>query len=530
MTSLLQLWLRRSSLLLLPTLFAFVALHLAQQRGPFWLGLNSDPSYQYLLNSLLVMHGHPPCHVDHPGTTVQVLGAAVLRATTPGSDLDAQTLRTLADPETALAHLHVFFLALSVVALAIAGLFVFARTGSLLIAWSIQLLPLLQLGTYRSTLFVDPEALLVPLSLIFVTLMFVREHALSQGATARHITLLHVALGLLSGAALVTKITFAPLCLLPVVCARTWRGAACCAGATVLGAALYLVPAYSELPRIFRWFGRLATHTGNYGSGAAGFIDVPTYFTNLATLATADRLLCVVLAASLVTGGFLLVRRPGDATVARRARLLILVTPVQLFGLLLVAKHPHPRYLLPLALSSTFNVALLVGLAAHLPAPATARRALTALAVIALVAALFTGRDVRALMRELHVVQHAQLAHSHRADALAVGGVRVDYYRSSDPAFALYFGNNTAWRFYAGPLAQLHPSRIFFSFGASRFENFSGAIPPATLFRDRPIYLVGHGIIDRLPTGMSVPTPPGWELTLVERSGEFTIHRLAPRP
>ena len=69
----------------IPSIFMFVALQLAQVRGPQWLGSYLEYSYTYLFNSLLIVKGEPPFHTDHPGTTAQVFGAAVLEASGHGS-------------------------------------------------------------------------------------------------------------------------------------------------------------------------------------------------------------------------------------------------------------------------------------------------------------------------------------------------------------------------------------------------------------------------------------------------------------
>src|SRR5262245_51688104 len=63
-----------------PVLFALTVLALKEARGPFWYGKNSDPDYAYLFNSLVVAQVRSPGHIDHPGTTLQVFGALVLRA------------------------------------------------------------------------------------------------------------------------------------------------------------------------------------------------------------------------------------------------------------------------------------------------------------------------------------------------------------------------------------------------------------------------------------------------------------------
>jgi hypothetical protein len=63
------------AILVVPILLFCFPLILRSYHGPYYLGYNSDPAYAYLLNSLNILNGVPPGHTDHPGTTVQLLGA-----------------------------------------------------------------------------------------------------------------------------------------------------------------------------------------------------------------------------------------------------------------------------------------------------------------------------------------------------------------------------------------------------------------------------------------------------------------------
>jgi hypothetical protein len=50
---------------------------LTREHGPYYQRNNLDPEYNYLLNSLSLLTLHAPTHNDHPGVTLQILGAAV---------------------------------------------------------------------------------------------------------------------------------------------------------------------------------------------------------------------------------------------------------------------------------------------------------------------------------------------------------------------------------------------------------------------------------------------------------------------
>lgn len=70
---------------IVPTIFFFVAFQLTKACGPTWLSNKFENNYPYLFNSLLLVDGHSPSWIDHPGTITQIFGAAILRLTEPGS-------------------------------------------------------------------------------------------------------------------------------------------------------------------------------------------------------------------------------------------------------------------------------------------------------------------------------------------------------------------------------------------------------------------------------------------------------------
>src|SRR5262249_40021043 len=92
-------------LLLVPTAFFILALQCRKAAGPQWTNNNFENSYPYLFNSLLILQGHPPVHIDHPGTTTQVFGALCLRVFERGSNQQIVD-RALSHPERAIRTIH----------------------------------------------------------------------------------------------------------------------------------------------------------------------------------------------------------------------------------------------------------------------------------------------------------------------------------------------------------------------------------------------------------------------------------------
>src|SRR5262249_4683311 len=137
---------------------------LEDSRGPYWLASNYDPDYCYLLNSLRICLALPPRHIDHPGTTVQVLGAGSLLAVHALYGHGDLTQDVLKDPEAYLEAIHITLLGLCAVALAFAGLVTLRTTKNLFLALVVQWAPWLSTSNLAATTSVSPEPLLLALA------------------------------------------------------------------------------------------------------------------------------------------------------------------------------------------------------------------------------------------------------------------------------------------------------------------------------------------------------------------------------
>jgi hypothetical protein len=131
------------SLLILPLMIVLTTLYLNKARGPYWLGMNYDPAYMYLLNSLNVARMKNVGHIDNPGTPLQVAGAVVMRivhfiSNHPKDDLQAHVLK---NPEIYLAIMNKVFLGLNTLMLIIMGIVTFWITKDVMISLILQSSP-----------------------------------------------------------------------------------------------------------------------------------------------------------------------------------------------------------------------------------------------------------------------------------------------------------------------------------------------------------------------------------------------------
>jgi hypothetical protein len=466
----------------IPAVFLFVALQLTKVSEPQWLGSNFENSYTYLFNSLLIVKGEPPAHVDHPGTTTQVFGAAVLQASGHGSG-DKLIKTVLHDPEKFLRRVHRALLIVCVLALWTFPWLTALTVGSYAKGLLLQF-PVLFFNTIWSySIWFGSDLTLVGFSIAAVSLCLVllREQ---EGGTQQLPTL--VLAGIICGLGIVTKLTFFPLIVMTLFCCRSLRSFLVFGASFLLAVAVALMPIYSELPQVFQWTLRLSTHAGRYGSAGVGFATVQ-YLVDVRWLLSFEPSLWLV--PTLATGTIVcLTVRPGWKSLSLSARRLVsnacVVFILQMVSFAIIAREAAPHYLVPLYVSTGLNLAFLWQLV-QFRRRARRVRALAAFLLLVLVTFGVSTLIFRvpALYQSLRATRLSELAIYRRVKKEAENAVRVDYYRSIGPEFAMWFANDFSRRAFADYLDRQFPKALFYNVFDGNFETFGYSIKPENVFK-----------------------------------------------
>ena len=203
-----------------PCWIVWRAFALRQAAGPFWLGHNADPEYPYLFNALSVALWQPVGHADHPGSTQQWLGAAVIRITHALAGESTLTVDVLRYPEFYLHVIHGVLVVVLGVVTGLAGFVVLRQTRRLVPAMLFQAVPLISFTLRNALHRASPEPLLLALSILLALGVFliITRRPQQQG----YGPLITVAVA--SGLAMALKITFLPMLILPLlVLPGLWR-------------------------------------------------------------------------------------------------------------------------------------------------------------------------------------------------------------------------------------------------------------------------------------------------------------------
>ena len=446
---------------------------LAKANGPYHFGDNLDPAYPYLLNSLNLLTLHTPGHSDHPGTTLQLLGAIVVvcrwLATAVFGGWHPLQEAVLSHPED---YLHSINLVLN---LLIAGTLWFAAQQLHHVSNSVSAALVLQatffcfLQTFLAHSLVWPESLLIATA--FALIVPIIRMALSNPdgqEASRYAT----TAGLIFGFGLVTKVTFFPWASVILLFPGTARKARFLA-ASVAACVVLLIPIWPRLPQMAKWMQSLAMHSGQYGGGSVGLPSGATLLANLRGQLRGEPILFLFL---LVYAGllFLLLFRPNLWVEAANLKPMLWTGCITIaIQTAMSAKHPAPHYIVPALLAPCVVNGVIT--ATILRAASQRWRNAIHLVLVAIFAGIlyYNAPRVSAAIRSAERYRDEAQALAKTPEALR--GCRfVGMYRSSLPTYALSFGNEFA-NFRQGPvLQQLYPDSVNYNIFAHKFYSITG--------------------------------------------------------
>jgi hypothetical protein len=440
----------------------------ARQVSPLWMGGSTDPTYPYVLNALLVAEGQPPALATHPGTPLQVLGAAVLHVAhaLSGSPLSLRD-HVLTDPERFVAAIRAVLLSLFVLADLLLGWATYRMTRSLVCASAVQAAPLASFLGSRMLLTVMCEPVLLVLGLVLSAWTVLVLSRLPEPPRA----LDALGAGMVVGLGIATKLLFAPVALLPLFVLRTGRQRVAYVAWVLLAFALGVAHLWPRLAPAAAWVASSVRHTGldtgGYGEGPGGVVDPRLWWTVLLQFLRGEIVVYVVAAAALATAVALRARTPPSGLPVRRV--LLAAVGVQLLVLLQSAKTMGPHHLMSAVSLTGLVVALTYRLAVVAGGPNWSR---LPPAVAGLLLLLLVGRHaylVRSYLAGRAPVRAGALAAARTARSLGTDRV-VQGYCVSTIASNLAMAHDWTWRAFAGDLQRIYPYAVFFDWaGLHRF-------------------------------------------------------------
>ncbi len=424
-------------------------------RGPFYLRNNFDPEYIYLLSSLSILNLHAPAHTDHPGTTLQLLGAVILYLQWLVHHRQPLNEAVLAHPEEYLRGINLVLNCLIGWTLYCSANVIYRLANSLAAGLLLQATLLIYLQTFLAVTGVSPEPLLIATCLalmIPLAPMVLRPESAEASANGPAI-----AAGVIVGFGVITKVTFFPLAAVILLFpqkAQKWRFAV----AAVVSSIVFLLPVATRLPAMSSWFTGLLTHEGHYGTGRVGIPGAHELFANFLLLWRDEPVffcLLVLYAAALPFA-------------REKARTLLLTACIAVGAeTAMVVKHPSTHYLLPAIILTAFvNSTLFV------------RRAETqrwGVVVMLALAGIGIARNVGAIRvwtDSLRTDRH-NLAGLFAMERSLPGCQIIGTYRSSLQTYALSFASDYSAAVHRETLEKLYHHALHYDPFSHRFLDFA---------------------------------------------------------
>jgi hypothetical protein len=523
----------------IPLVFLVTLSQLTKARGPQWMPYTFENPYNYLFTSLELVKGQSPSFIMHPGTTTQVFGAVILRASSLGST-DELIEYTLRNPEKQIKKLHTSLLIFTTLILWLAPwtTAVFLRNN--IVGILIQAPSLFLRGFFMQGIGFGSELMLVGFSIAAVCccalllapsrspnepyLLFGIDHGMAAPASTRllRLGLLAVSTGLICALGIVTKMTFFPLVLISLVCCRTPRNLVSFAVGFILGLAFALIPIYQQLPRLLTWIFSLGIHSGRYGTGPAGLPETGVYLNTLSDFIQYEPVLALVPSVTTIVA-ILLSLLPSKHKTQRTIswRSVLPVFGLQAFSYLVIAKHPGMHYLIPLSLTMGLSLVLLLYASQAQGSPVGhAIGLVTLIGLVSLGCKDFIEQtpDTYADLRDETADQLRLYKH---AKEITKNDVRVDYFFSDSPEFPIWNGDALADNAFGQELARLYPNLLVFNVFNGQFQTFTESIKPE-------IELEKHDHLYFLGTPKWFPKVAGFDpatFETIDQAGDYCLQK-----
>ena len=476
-------------LIIIPCVLSVLYVVSSHARGPYYLGPNSDPEYAYLLNSLRIAELRAPSHIHHPGTTLQMIGAGMIKLINLGKNDDDMVKEVVSHPEKYLNYISVVLVCLLVAVEMFVGFVAFKNSNNIAMALILQLTPLMSTPPLQELYRVRPDNLLIPVSLLFSLLAFLTLcHPFNKANTAKYI----YSFAIVSGFAMVTKIIFFPLLIIPLVIIPRFFNKFKFILFAFLAFVIFSVPIIPQYPALLKWVLKLYSHSDLYGLGENRIINPKTFFGNISSIITGEWIMTIVLIVIVIIAGRMVVGwvRKKKMDYDERCDLPFAIGLALISQILMVSKHMSFHYLIPgLMLMGLAVIVVIPLLAEHLSLKMIN---VTLLVLIVSFALAVNIRDFQKVIENLNAIrlEHVKLL-SFTAD-LPKDARRISYYGNSSQAYALSFGNNFSDRIFSPILKNIYPNEIFYSIWEKQFSDFEKKISVESVMQSQnPTYFQG---------------------------------------
>lgn len=341
-----------------------------------------------------------------------------------------------------------------------------------------------------------PEILIPSLFLLLtlVTLKRWREDSLDVPVPSRTLALMA---GILTGAALFTKITFFPIFGASFFFWKDKKSRWC----YILGFAcvmLICVPFFWDLlGRTVSWFIGLALHAGHYGSGQATIVDPATFYANIREIISSNIPIAGLFVMTLC--GLLIFRNERHKLGWKMPALYTLAVAILI---VIAAKHYMPRYLLPIILTCFFMPLICC---------TQLKRGIPSKIVVCIICCLFIFSSSYKLYTNSTVISRFSGNYANYDDNIFQGKNIVESYNTYTISYGFSLGSAFSKNRHGELLREIYPNIFDYNIWNKQFYHFGKHVSFEEIASRGPVMIRGNNL----------KGPPGEALILGEKIASF---------
>lgn len=469
------------SLVIIPIALFIISFSLRQSQGPYFLNTHYDPVYPYLISSLNLVQFSQVTLVEHPGTSVQLIGAAVIKMfyLIDGKNTDIAE-DVLSRPEEYLHFINLILILINCAVLYLLGRIVYRYSQNIWISLLIQMSPFISYTiSYELAIFI-PENFLIVVINILIAVLF---KFLYCDDTIRDRKLYFIVLfSIVCGLGISTKITFVPLVILPFVLLKGIKPKLLFLTFTGIFFILFVSPVIAKYEYFLSWIKKLFVYDGLYGTGKPDIVDSVSFVSNLKAIFINEKIFTVIYLLILITiiaVSFSYYRRFEKLSSLLQFKLLTGIFISMNFQIIIVAKHYSGHYMLPALMMATTGLFLCITILFQNFDLVYKKVKLNYIYVfLILIFSVFITVSSSININGSKIERDEALKLNDYINANYPGSVLISSYGSSSKEYAFAFGTNWAGQQkqrYQKIINGIYPDKIYYEYWRKDLYSFPGS-------------------------------------------------------